>query len=89
MQIEWLNTLHGEWEITSIATLDTFTKNLIGHNHIYRIKPKTVTKWRWVMYLTTHKDYYITIDWYTEEEVSKGTDRPICKIEESAREFEE
>lgn len=41
------------------------------------------------MYITTHKDYYVTVGWYTEEEVSKGTDRPICKIEGTEKEVEE
>lgn len=29
------------------------------------------------MYITTHKDYYVTVGWYTEEEV----DRVVCKID--------
>jgi hypothetical protein len=87
-QLQWFDKISKEWETSTLTDLDIFTRQLhVGY--IYRIKPKTVTKWRWVMYITTQNDYYVTIDWYTEEEVSKRTDRPIYKIEESARESEE
>ncbi len=86
-QIEWLNTLHGEWEITTLTDLDMFTQHLYAE-YSYRIKPKTVTKWKWVIYDSETCNYFITSGFYTGEEGKEEGALFICKIEETAIEEE-
>lgn len=48
----------------------------------YRIKPKEVTRWKWVV-KSMVGDYFVTDAYYTEEEAKKHFDKPLQKIEDS------
>jgi hypothetical protein len=87
-QIEWCRELDEEWEVTLLTDLDIFTNRLFW-GYKCRIKPKKVTKWKWVMASRFSGKFRVTELWYTEEEAHSVGNRAVCKIEESAKEFEE
>ncbi len=87
-QIEIYDECSSKWVPNNFENLLKFDGFLWNHtSDCYRIKPKTVTKWKWVIYDSETRNYFITSGFYTGEE-GNGNAFFICKIEETRKEVE-
>jgi len=85
-RVEWHHYIDDKWVATDRRELDSLTK-FLDMGHRYRVKPKTVTMWKWVIKDILTNEHRISNGYYVDGSKSKFHIF-VCKIEETEREFE-